>query len=333
MVTGTSDFAKKFHPILLTFTTNETSKAYEFTFRSLKKGVYEVLGYNINPKYLLADGARAITNGFEAAFGNDYTRLMCYFHVLYNLKKHKAAFQATYNDLKAMHLCINLEEFHFLSKLFISKWNHVYPEFVQCIKNSWVYSVLKNWFVGAGQLGIPCTNNSLEATNLQIKNKFMKRIRKPIAEFLPILSQMLESWSKDRNFGMRNSWVFAPLTDQLSLQTSAHQWYLIYIKNSFLGRLVSSTSVEEVIIFCTEPRAVDNLDVSKFLSLKVYSDLARCEGRLFLGTLDNYKKIKDSYTVITHMIYTQKIVCFCEYFFKNYTCCHALGFSFFKGSI
>jgi hypothetical protein len=44
--------------------------------------------------------------------------------------------------------------------------------------------------IGAGQLGVLSTNNSLEATNLQIKNKFIKRIRKPISEFLPILSQI-----------------------------------------------------------------------------------------------------------------------------------------------
>jgi len=82
MLVGTSDADQVFHPFAISVNKGESAGDFEFTFRALKAFDPEWA-----PRILLADGSDAITAGFRAVFGNPELRLMCFFHVTFNLEK------------------------------------------------------------------------------------------------------------------------------------------------------------------------------------------------------------------------------------------------------
>ena len=86
LVIGTSDADKVFHPLGISITTKERKFDYKFLFNGIVNG-RKLLGLNplVSNLSLMADGADAITNGFELSgfFG---TRGMCWFHVTKNIK-------------------------------------------------------------------------------------------------------------------------------------------------------------------------------------------------------------------------------------------------------
>ncbi len=118
LILGTSDSVNKFHPFCLAVTTNEKDVDFQFLFHSLQKGIESIgnnlhnLNFNVynifndNAMFtgetplsnvdLMADAAPAITNGFEAVFGFEQKRGMCYFHVKQAIEKKLLAL----NDIK-----------------------------------------------------------------------------------------------------------------------------------------------------------------------------------------------------------------------------------------
>ena len=62
---GTTDKNNSFHPFGYGISTEETKKDFEFIFQNLKKGMELVQpDKDFKPKYLIADNAYAICNGF-----------------------------------------------------------------------------------------------------------------------------------------------------------------------------------------------------------------------------------------------------------------------------
>ena len=60
LIVGVVDNNKSFHPIGLIVANSETSEDFEFVYSSLKK-----FDPSFQANFLVADGADAITNGFE----------------------------------------------------------------------------------------------------------------------------------------------------------------------------------------------------------------------------------------------------------------------------
>jgi hypothetical protein len=82
LLCGTTDKCKKFQPIGAALCSDETTEAFQFIFQSTKEMMQQMFNYMYSPKYLVADGAEAITNGFSYVFGDDYQRGMCWFHMI-----------------------------------------------------------------------------------------------------------------------------------------------------------------------------------------------------------------------------------------------------------
>lgn len=80
-VAGGSDKNRKFHPIIIGVGSNENEDAYKDLFRSIR--IHLPLYY---PMAIMADGATYITNAIREIFPG-VIRLMCYFHVKFNVKK------------------------------------------------------------------------------------------------------------------------------------------------------------------------------------------------------------------------------------------------------
>ncbi len=184
LLAGVTDVAKSFHPSGVALCKTECTDDYGFLFKSLKKGVEMVTQLEYQPRFLIADCADAITNGFEVAFGPHYKRIFCYYHVKAAINKHLHS--VNLNRRKLIKLDITLlrqspsqATFEIAAKLLISKWREAEPKFIDYFEKQWILNK-SSWYLGYAQKGIPTTNNALESTNRYIKETFTKRRKRLI---------------------------------------------------------------------------------------------------------------------------------------------------------
>ncbi len=137
----------------------------------------------------MADASAAITNGFESTFGEDFIRLMCFFHVkkcvdsrIRHLKKEDK--NGLESDISLLQLAASPEGFKIASQLFLQKWSHIgqtdvkMSDFLQYFETQWL-NINPLWYEGAFPMG-PSTNNGLESTNAVIKRDYTFRDRLPV---------------------------------------------------------------------------------------------------------------------------------------------------------
>lgn len=197
IIMGTVDRAKKFHPLIYACSSHERSEDYAFVFRSVKDGIRDHLKKIFNPMTLIADGADAIRNGFYTTFPNAELDVMCFAHVLRNIRKRPFASKNSksliIDDIKKMQLAPNRQIFQYMAELFCKKWTTLESNFVSYFKQQWL-GTHSNWFEGAADY-TPSTNNSLESHNAVIKRKVTFRKRLPLNQFLIAMKEMTEDIS------------------------------------------------------------------------------------------------------------------------------------------
>lgn len=151
-----------------------------------------------NPKILIADGADAIRTAFYIVFPNAKLDIMCFAHVLRNVRKRpfssKQNKSLIIDDIRKMQLAPNRKVFEYMAELFCSKWTTIESSFVQYFKQQWL-GTHANWFEGAADF-TPSTNNALESHNAVIKRKVTFRKRLPLNQFLLTMKEMTEEISK-----------------------------------------------------------------------------------------------------------------------------------------
>ena len=113
MTIGTTDMSKQFHPFGLGITLEETSKDFEFLFKSVSETSKKTDDFDYKPTVLIADNAPAITNGFVNAYINISKRVCCWAHVIRNIdiylkpiKNEQSKIQIRY-DICKIQLSIN----------------------------------------------------------------------------------------------------------------------------------------------------------------------------------------------------------------------------------
>lgn len=72
-------------------------------------------------------------------------------------------------------------------------------------KKEWI-AKKNTWFEGYA-IGVPSTNNAIEATNAQIKRSGTLRERLPLGRFLKTTAEICHNWSRDRNPNYKNTKV------------------------------------------------------------------------------------------------------------------------------
>ena len=121
---------------------------------------------------ILADGAGAVTLGFELAFSitkDRYTRLMCWAHVNQNVEKNIKVKNKEYHaailfDIKSLQLSYDKNCFELYYNLFrakcLSKKDSDVDSFLEYFHVTYVASGINLWYEGAsGTNGIPSTTN------------------------------------------------------------------------------------------------------------------------------------------------------------------------------
>ncbi|RMZ97934.1 hypothetical protein BpHYR1_040546 [Brachionus plicatilis] len=77
---GTTDKAKAFHPFAILLSRTETHEDFEFMFSAVKNLSKQLFDFDFDTDTLLADDAKAITNGFKSVFTNLKNLIVCWAH-------------------------------------------------------------------------------------------------------------------------------------------------------------------------------------------------------------------------------------------------------------
>jgi hypothetical protein len=161
-----------------------------------------------NPNILIADGAGAITNGFQNVFRPEYfIRIMCWIHMLRNVEKQlnsvglKEYKEQIISGIKIIQKSFSKEHFNYSIHLFTTKWQskHISEinSFLHYFDKEWISSSNCGWYEGM-HIRIPKQNNALKANNLVIKTHHTLRSRLSLSHYLHYATTMLNQRSIDR---------------------------------------------------------------------------------------------------------------------------------------
>lgn len=152
IVFGTVDRLKRFHPVAYACTTHETTADYEFVFGAIQDAIECFYEQKFEPKTLIADGADAIRNGFYNTFSSAVIDIMCFAHVMRNIRRRvfssKSNKQLILDDVRKIQLASNENTFLLMTRMFCEKWMPVEPDFVRYFQKEWLGAHC-NWYEGA----------------------------------------------------------------------------------------------------------------------------------------------------------------------------------------
>ena len=317
-VLGTSNLVNEFFPTGLAVTSEETAVTYREIITTLETTF----------KFIMADGAKAITKGKldalkPATFVNvdgtevDPERGMCYPHVQRNVKNKLAGIEKNFvneilDDIAAIQLSQNREEFDQANMMFYFKWLSLdvekINEFIGYYHETWVNLTESNWFVGAGPID---HNNGIEGTNADIKKTKVLRDKQKLGAFINNAISIVEGWSKKDD-----SRLYCDKSNLVSLvnQTEGFQ---------FISRNTSKTSILKIRgkYYTLSSKAPDGSDikeeVKKFIKYKENMDYP--EG------FDEWKAVKGSVYELEED--GEFFKCSCGAGQKKYFCKHNIGLS------
>lgn len=200
LLLGTIDLNKSFHLIAIACCSNEKQADFSFLFQTVRETANDLLGFVLEPEIMIADAADAIRNAFFESFPESAkTDIMCYAHVVRNVKKRslneKTNRTQIISDMHILHLSKNEELFRELSELFLAKWEVNEAEFVAYFQQYWLGRHC-NWFEGKSAY-TPTHNNACESINNVIKNEVTERKRLPFGQFVSKMCSLCNDFSTD----------------------------------------------------------------------------------------------------------------------------------------
>ena len=182
MVFGNTDFQGKFHPICFMVSSHET----EEDFFNLYSGLIELadkMGISFEPDYIMQDACQASYNAAIKLFNADI--LMCYFHVLHNVRKNikhlnNNDYECLISDIRGIHYSTNNENYLKLLLSFKKKYRND-PKVLAYMNEQWFDSLFSKWQIFRNCPGMANTNSNIESFNSTIRDfsyypKFNKKV-------------------------------------------------------------------------------------------------------------------------------------------------------------
>ena len=108
LVFGITDLRRTFHPIVFNITSHETESDFIYFYKNIIK-LWKEINIDFYPEYIMQDACDASLNAARLCFKNS-TVLMCYFHVMQNIKKHQNLISSDLYD----DLLVDLRNIHYL---------------------------------------------------------------------------------------------------------------------------------------------------------------------------------------------------------------------------
>ena len=138
------------HPVAFMLTSHECAEDYEFFYSSLKN-VCSNLNIQITISYLMQDACKS--SALRNSFGNSTIILMCWFHVMLNVKKNFSAYgvpeqirESVQSDIVYLHYSTTRTEFDQRVNYILYKWQcHQITLFIEYFKKQWLSPPFENW--------------------------------------------------------------------------------------------------------------------------------------------------------------------------------------------
>lgn len=322
-VLGTTDKKKKFHLIAIGVSTNEKQEDFEFMMSSLKTSVEVIIKKIYMPTVLISDAAPAITNAFDSIFMNGKkTKVMCYYHVVSNLKKQKLADNSTENwekiksDVNYLHLAPSEPAFSKACKLFVEK-NRREKNFCEYFQRIWVEKNC-NWFEGIKHF-TPSTNNGVEAFNSVLKRDYSYRRRLSVAAFTNLMTEIIETISIKYREGEKKIGT----EQEMSIEDWRNGCEWIKLKRTMF-EVESEKGYHK--IYIPSNTFAKNHNGQAFGATHINKYVSRS-----WKTFEQYKKVAFSLYMVNFCSENWKAsTCTCSSFFKNYKCKHITGLAISK---
>ena len=185
----TSDLCGRFHPISFMFLSHYTEQDFDHFFSSFIKLV-DNYNLEISVEYLMQDADRACLNSAKKNFPLA-KNLMCFFHVMYNVRKHKHLindsdkYNDVKNDIRELHTTLSKIKFSRLKSKILNKWSSLgLVEFSNYFKKQWLDGEFSNWSIYHTPAGFASTNNPVESFNNIIKTFITLRFKANMLETL-----------------------------------------------------------------------------------------------------------------------------------------------------
>lgn len=304
LVVGTTDRAKKFHPLCMAVSTSERKEDFQMLFETLRNCASDLYSHCWEPKSLICDAAKSIQNAFQGVFGQEATVKMCWAHAKKNIQDKveklvdKKVQKALLKDIDMLHTATSSDMFKSALAAFLVKYADL-ENFLSYFNKEWI-SQNPNWYLGSSK-GSPATNNALESFNRQIKDCHTFRERFPLSRFLTVAINMLEEWSE--TYQVKSFSRTPPI--ELKDWTEGYQW-------AKSNRKIGLTKTDSL----TQTFTVAN------------SSEATIELGKTWKSFDEYKQVAFACWVVVMPIEKTEWKngeCNCPQFFKHYMCKHVIG--------
>lgn len=227
ILVGGIDVNQKFHLLAFSVTTREETSNYKFLFETLRDSVKKQQLKDLKPDILVADGAGAIAAGFKETFDDNETIIvMCYFHVIKNVKKMMASKypvkqddrDKVLKDIGKIHNSHSKVVFDRSIHLFSEKWTREYADFCKYFVDVW-HVKHPGWYNGFLPK-CPSTNNGTEGFNSALKRNHTYRELMPLGALNIELFRLLRS--KSLKYETKN--IPKEITIEVDLWITAIDW-------------------------------------------------------------------------------------------------------------
>ncbi|KAG2794969.1 hypothetical protein PC129_g22121 [Phytophthora cactorum] len=195
---GFTDQARSYQVGAVFVVSRRTANEYAECFRSFAQLVRNIRGRRLHVDDVMGDAEKTQLNALKEVpkFGGA-TALMCYFHVLYNVRKRTQHLPSkeryiVMKSIMDMHYCESLHEYETCRDRELAKWRE-YTQlvgFADYFENEGIKGDFWRWQVYHTPQGYPTTNNPRENFNAMIKS-FVQRRRHHMRLLLQKLSDFV----------------------------------------------------------------------------------------------------------------------------------------------
>ncbi|KAG3074507.1 hypothetical protein PC116_g17594 [Phytophthora cactorum] len=191
---GFSDASRSYQLAAIFIVSRRTAKEYAMCLEAFVRLVKQVRPTaTLSIDAVMGDAEDAQLNGFQqvSEFGNA-TYLMCFFHVLYNVRKRTKHLapehrKAVMNGIIRIHYTDNMTSYYTEKDEVVASWRKI-PElevFVKYFTEQWLDSRYWRWQVFHTPIGYATTNNPCETFNTVLK-KYTRRRRYHMQRLLQV---------------------------------------------------------------------------------------------------------------------------------------------------
>ena len=163
-------------------TSHETCEDFKHFLFGLAK-VCEELDIEFDPEWTMQDAQLSCKQAVQTVCANT-TVLMCFFHVMSNIKKFQKSnktlvadddFNLIKDDIRSLHYSKDEEEWENGKKEFKKKWSKQSPHIYKNINEQWFNGEFSKWQVYHNPPGFAGANSNMEGINGDFKTFFTRK--------------------------------------------------------------------------------------------------------------------------------------------------------------